>query len=81
MVPFADASRRCTGLGAAADNCPNTPPDNPNWTPLERIFNTNCRNTPDSILPGEPEPLLWQAGLDRGLPLAPGSTLNIGGTQ
>ncbi len=64
------------GYGAAADNCPATPPDNPNWTPLERIFNTDCRGT----LLGQPAPLLWQAGLDRGC-RDPGSTLTIAGNQ
>ncbi|HEU5134830.1 MAG TPA: TonB-dependent receptor [Steroidobacteraceae bacterium] len=77
MLPFATPAG-LTGLGAAADNCDS---GNPNWTPLERIFNTSCRNTPDNLPPGTPEPLLWQAGLDRGLPWTPGSTLTVGGTQ
>jgi iron complex outermembrane receptor protein len=77
MVPFASATTPPLGYGAAADNCPNTPPDNPNFTPLERIFNTNCRAT----LLGQPAPLLWQAGLDRGLSWEPGSTLNIAGAD
>jgi iron complex outermembrane recepter protein len=77
MVPFATATNPPLGYGAAADNCPNTPPDNPNWTPLERIFNTNCRGTPL----GQPDPLLWQAGLDRGLSMEPGSTLSIAGAN
>ena len=77
LVPFATADAPPVGYGAAADNCPNTPPDNPNWTPLERIFNTNCRAT----LLGQPDPLLWQAGLDRGLSQEPGATLSIAGNQ
>ena len=77
LVPFATAGAPPVGYGAAADNCPATPPNNPNWTPLERIFNTDCRGT----LLGQPAPLLWQAGLDRGLPQAPGSTLLIAGNQ
>jgi len=72
QVPFATATNPPLGAGAALDACANTPPDNPNWTPLERIFNTNCR------APGQ---LLWQAGLDRGLPQEPGSTLLINGVQ
>ncbi len=71
LVPFLTAAPGgALGAGAALDTCPNTPPDNPNWIPLERIFNTDCR------APGQ---LLWQAGLDRGLPETPGSTLNING--
>jgi iron complex outermembrane recepter protein len=38
----------------------------PGYTPLQRIFT-------DGSIP-------WQAGLDAGLPQAPGSTLNFGGT-
>jgi iron complex outermembrane recepter protein len=37
------------------------------FTPLQRIFNG--------------DPPIWPAGLDRGLPTAPGSTLNFGGTS
>jgi TonB-dependent receptor len=71
QVPFLTAAPGgALGAGAALDTCPNTPPDNPNWIPLERIFNTDCR------APGQ---LLWQAGLDRGLPQTPGSTLTING--
>jgi iron complex outermembrane recepter protein len=36
------------------------------FTPLQRIFNG--------------DPPIWEAGTDRGLPTAPGSTLNFGGT-
>ena len=39
----------------------------PGFTPLQRIFNG--------------DPPIWEAGLDRGLPTAPGSTLNFGGTE
>lgn len=39
----------------------------PGFTPLERIFNG--------------DPPVWEAGTDRGLPTAPGSTLNFGGTE
>ena len=46
MVPFATATNPPLGYGAAADNCPNTPPDNPNWIPLERFFPDDCRGTP-----------------------------------
>jgi len=81
MVPFGTATNPPLGYGAALDACPNTPPDNPNWIPLERIFNTDCRGTPAGLLPGEPLPLMWQAGLDRGLPQTPGSTLNIAGAD
>ena len=81
MLPFATPAG-LTGLGVTQDNCPDIPTPAPaNWTPIERIFNTSCRNTPDDIQPGEPEPLLWQAGLDRGLPWTPGSTLNVGGVE
>lgn len=38
----------------------------PGFTPLQRIFNG--------------DPPIWEAGTDRGLPTAPGSTLNFGGT-
>ena len=81
MVPFATATSPPLGYGAALDACPNTPPDNPNWIPIERIFNTDCRGTPVNLAPGAPLPLMWQAGLDRGLPQTPGSTLNIAGAD
>jgi iron complex outermembrane recepter protein len=84
MVPFANVTNPPLGFGNAADDCPNTPPDNPNWTPLERIFNTNCRATPlrpppPAIPPPPPE--IWEAGLDRGLPTEPGSTLSVAGAD
>jgi TonB-dependent receptor len=84
LVPFSTADAAPLGYGNVADDCDgdppgerNTPPDNPNWTPLERIFNTDCRGN----LLDDPPPLLWQAGLDRGLPQEPGSTLTIAGNQ
>jgi iron complex outermembrane recepter protein len=43
-----------------------TGPLPPGLTPLQRIFNGN--------------PPVWEAGTDRGLPTAAGSTLNFGGT-
>lgn len=49
---------------ATADNPP------PGYVPLERIFNTRA---------GIAENPIWQAGLDRGLPTIPGSTLNFNG--
>nr|WP_298716513.1 TonB-dependent receptor [uncultured Steroidobacter sp.] len=66
LVPFATADNppqglNCEGTGAAA-----------NWTPLERIFNGDCRVSEDPI---------WQAGTDEGLPTAPGSTLTFNGVQ
>ena len=76
LVPFANETNPPQGYGAAADNCPNTPPGNVNWIPLERIFNTDCRGT---LLGANPLPLMWQAGLDRGLSEEPGATLNIAG--
>lgn len=51
---------------ATADDPP------PGWVPLERIFPTDGR------APGQE---LWQTGLDRGLPTAPGSTLTINGME
>ena len=80
LVPFLTAAPGgALGVGAALDDCDgdpagerNTPPDDPNWIPLERVFNTDCR------APGQ---LLWQAGLDRGLSMAPGSTLPINGVD
>jgi iron complex outermembrane recepter protein len=77
MVPFANATSPPLGLGAALDNCTNTPPDPANWTALQRIFNTDCRAAPL----GGVSPLLWQAGLDRGLSMDPGSTLTINGAN
>ena len=42
----------------------------PGWVPYERIFLTDWRVAENPI---------WQAGLEQGLPFAPGSTLNING--
>jgi len=66
LVPFATADNparglNCNGSGTAA-----------NWTPLERIFNGDCRVSEDPI---------WQAGTDEGLPTAPGSTLTFNGVE
>jgi TonB-dependent receptor len=66
LVPFATADNppaglACNGSGAAA-----------NWTPLERIFNGDCRVSENPI---------WQAGTDAGLPTAPGSTLTFNGVE
>jgi TonB-dependent receptor len=66
LVPFATADNpphglNCNGNGTAA-----------NWTPLERIFNGDCRVSEDPI---------WQAGTDAGLPTAPGSTLTFNGVE
>ncbi|MBL8265321.1 TonB-dependent receptor [Steroidobacter sp.] len=66
LVPFATANNppaglNCNGSGTAA-----------NWTPLERIFNGDCRVSEDPI---------WQAGTDAGLSTAPGSTLSFNGVN
>src|SRR5688500_14270843 len=76
LVPFLDPTNATTprGLGAAADACTDVRRD---WVPFERIFNSDCRLTP---VGGDP-PLFWQAGLDAGLSDAPGSTINMGGTN
>lgn len=66
LVPFATADNPPQGAYPAAGACPG------NWTPLERIFNGDCR------APGQ---LLWQPGLNQGLPETPGSTLTINGKQ
>ncbi len=67
MVPFATTANLPRGSGAA-NVCV---PSNPNgWTVLERIAPTDCR---------APQQLLWQPGLERGLPTTPGSTLRING--
>ena len=88
MLPFATPAG-LTGLGNVNDACNdedrdggrNTPPDNPNWTPLERIFNTDCRGATQPQQDTNTMPLLWQAGQDRGLPWTPGSTINVAGVQ
>ncbi|MFN3536478.1 MAG: TonB-dependent receptor [Brevundimonas sp.] len=49
---------------------PTNPP--PGFVPLERIFNSDGRVAEDPI---------WQAGLDRGLPYAAGSTLSFNGVD
>lgn len=75
MVPFLTENAQPNGFGAA-DNCDHTRPYNPNWVPLERIFNGDCRLTPRG---GEP-PQFWQPGTDGGLPTTPGSTITMNGT-
>ena len=78
MLPFANATNPPQGYGVAEDNCNDIPNPAPaNFTPLERIFNTDCRGT----LLGQASPLIWQAGLDRGLSWEPGSTVNIAGNE
>jgi iron complex outermembrane receptor protein len=78
MLPFSNATSPPQGYGVAADNCSDVPNPAPaNFTPLERIFNTDCRAT----LLGQPAPLIWQAGLDRGLSWEPGSTVTVAGNQ
>jgi TonB-dependent receptor len=72
LVPFATADNPPLGAGALNDNCPDNTPYNPNWTPLERIFNGDCR---------VPESPIWQAGTDAGLSTAPGSTLTFDGVE
>jgi iron complex outermembrane recepter protein len=69
LVPFATPDNPPPGSGGA-NTC--NPPNPNGWTPLERIFNSDCR------APGQ---LLWEPGLDRGLPMEPGSTLLINGVQ
>lgn len=75
LVPFLTERAQPNGFGAG-DNCDHTRPYNPNWVPLERIFNGDCRLT----VPGGEPPQFWQAGTDAGLPTAPGSTLTMNGT-
>ena len=89
MLPFSTATAPPIGLGAGGDACDgdiingaperNTPPDNPNFTPLERIFNTDCRGSTEDQQNAGQMPLLWQAGLDRGLSWDPNATLSIAG--
>lgn len=66
LVPFATADNPPQGL--ACDGSGNVA----SWTPLERIFNGDCRVSEDPI---------WQAGTDAGLPTAPGSTLTFNGVE
>lgn len=77
LVPFltARAGAQPNGFGAA-DNCDHTRPYNPNWVPLERIFNGDCRLTH----PNEDPPQFWQPGTDAGLSTTPGSTITMNGT-
>ncbi len=73
LVPFATADNPPLGAGLANDACADDgDPYNPNWTPLERIFNGDCR---------VPENPIWQAGTDAGLSTAPGSTLTFNGVE
>lgn len=76
LVPFLTENAQPNGFGPGNDNCPQDRPYNPNWVPLERIFNGDCRLT----VPGGEPPQFWQPGMDRGLPTAPGSTITMDGT-
>lgn len=76
LVPFLTENSQPNGFGVAADNCDHANPYNPNWIPLERIFNGDCRLTH----PGGDPPQFWQPGMDQGLPTAPGSTITMNGT-
>ncbi len=71
LVPFATADNPPHGRGLRNGNCGNR--YNPNWTPLERIFNGDCRVSGRSPI--------WQAGTDAGLPTAPGSTITFNGVE
>jgi len=75
MVPFLTENAQPNGYGAG-DNCDHTQPYNPNWVPLERIFNGDCRLT----RPGGEPPQFWQPGTDAGLSTTPGSTIAMDGT-
>ena len=90
MLPYATTGASpVIGLGNVGDACNgepedgnrNTPPDNPNWSAIERIFNTDCRGSTEAQQDAGQMPLLWQAGQDRGLPWTPGSTISIAGQQ
>ena len=70
VIPFATADN--PPLGDGNPTCPG------NWAPLERIFNTDCRAP--GVTPGTLQDL-WEAGRDRGLPYAEGSTLLINGQE
>ncbi len=77
MVPFAPGTG-IPGYGAAADNCPNTPPDQTNWTPLERLGTVaDCRGTPLN----QPSPAIWSPGTDPGLSWSPTATLPVAGNN
>ena len=72
LVPFASADNPPLGQGVLLDACADDEPYNPNWVPLERIFNGDCR---------VPENPIWQAGTDRGLSTDPASTLTLNGIE
>jgi TonB-dependent receptor len=77
LVPFAspDPTQDPQGANSAPDGC------NGNWTPLERIFPTDCR-APDKTTAAIGDLAnLWPTGTNSGLPEAPGSTLTINGKQ
>ncbi|MFC4310060.1 TonB-dependent receptor [Steroidobacter flavus] len=75
MVPFLTERAQPNGFGAA-DACDHTRPYNPNWVPLERIFNGDCR----LMHPGDDPVQFWQPGTDAGLATTPGSTITMNGT-
>lgn len=76
LVPFLSEAAQPNGFGVTADTCDDTNPYNPNWVPLERIFNGDCRLT----RPGGDPPQFWQPGTDAGLSTTPGSTITMDGT-
>ncbi|MBM0103979.1 TonB-dependent receptor [Steroidobacter sp. S1-65] len=78
LLPFLHEDAQPNGLGVDNDSCLDPPagnPYNPNWVPLERIFNGDCRLQ----RPGEDAPQFWQPGTDRGLSTTPGSTITMNG--
>ncbi len=78
LVPFSTANSSELAPGSGASNLCN--PSNPGgWTPLERIFPTDCRAP--NLATSNPTDLqsLWSPGLHEGLSEAPGSTLTING--
>ncbi len=75
LVPFAAATNTPLGANAAPDGC------NGNWTPLERIFPTDCRAPNQTTAALGDLQTLWQVGTKPGLSEAPGSTLTINGAQ
>ncbi len=69
-VSYAETNYRDQSVtaGAMVPFVTENPPDG--WVPYERIFPTDGRVSENPI---------WQAGLEAGLPTAPGSTLNFNG--
>src|SRR3546814_8086965 len=78
LVPVATTGNLPQGSGAA-NIC--NPSNTGNWTPLERIFPTDCRAP--NLSTADPLDLqqLWAPGLDRGLSTEEGATLNINGAR